>query len=86
LDQVSFQAYDPVTNLTLVMPLTESRSFKVNQDLLGSLFHWPAGNYQASFTDLIKATNGLEYMPLEDLQKHLSEDAAKGLSSEPSIE
>lgn len=77
-DQVSYRAYDPATNLTIVIPLGESISFRLDQNYLGYLFHWNKGTYENSFSDLIKATKGQEYVPLEELEKNLAGDAAKG--------
>lgn len=77
-DQVSYEAYDPVTNLTLVLPLASSRRLQLDQNLLASVYHWPTGPYETSFPELIKAAKGLEYMPLDDLQKSLTRDADKG--------
>lgn len=77
-DQVSYEAYDPVTNLTLVIPLASSRRFHLDQALLSSVYHWPTGSYETSFPELIKAAKGLEYIPLDDLQKNFTRDADKG--------
>jgi hypothetical protein len=77
-DQTSYTAYDPARNLTLTIPLAESTSFKVDQNLFASLFHWPHGRYDASFAGLVRASGGLESLQLEDLQKNLATAAAKG--------
>jgi hypothetical protein len=61
-----------------VIPLASSGSFKLNQTLVASLFRRPTGSYETSLPRLIKATKVLEFMPLEELQKRLTNDADKG--------
>jgi len=63
-------------NTKLEMAVIERLQFKLDRSsLLKKLPHW---NPDRSFVDLSRAAKGLESSPLEELEKHLNDESAKG--------